>query len=381
MNGITISRSALRDACKMVAGSIKGKATLPILDCTLVSLDETKGFCLRATDMVLDITAYVDTEAVDSPWEPCLLNTRMFTEMVDKFDGDEIVLMQKGKEITLKSSGCKGRLVRMEVNEFPAEPDMSNAKNCAEIPINDFTSVISKVEFAAMKVDSSRPVLERICIIPSDENTAYVLALDGFRAERRSLSLPNNEITGPILLNADKLAVVNSALGSSNAEILRMSCTDTWCAFDAEDKVSIRLRKYNEEPVNTAPLFKPVNEQSTVIRLRRHEMLAAVQRAVMFSTSTSSVIKVDIADNAVIVYASSADGDISSTVDALVNKRGTLDRITFNARYLIDCLNKGWRGVEEIDMGLNTSVTPMIVSGVGSDDMDMSLVLPVRSFG
>lgn len=379
MKGLTISRSALRNVCKILMGSVKGRNAIQVLDYFLVSLDAEKGLCLRATDTVIDIKAYVDTETVGGEWQTCLLNMRMFTEIVDKFDGDEIVLEQKEKEVTFKSGGCKGKLVRLPPGEYPAEPDMSKVQTSFNISVDSFSMAVGQVEHAAARNDASRPLLERICIVPSMDSGAYVLALDGFRMERRSLTI-SESITEPILLDADKLSAVISALTAFGIDSADMACTGSWCAFETEN-VSIRLRRYDEKPINDTQLIKPFSEQDTVIRLRRKDFLDAAQRTLLFSEKTSSIVKVDIVENAVMVHASSKDGDIASTVDAIVNKRGKLDQIAFNSRYLIDCLRKGWPGSEEIDIGLTTNVSPMIVSGVGSAAFDISLVLPVRVYG
>lgn len=379
MKGITINRNALRDGCKLVASAVKGKSITPILDSMMVSLDAAKGLCLRATDTTVDIKVYVDTEAVDGAWDTCLINTRMFTEMVDKFDGTEIVLEQKTKEVSLKSGGCKGKLVLLPPDEYPAEPDMAAVEANVEIQVGVFSTAVDQVEHAANKGDGTRPVLEKICIIPSEAGP-YLLALDGFRMERRSLAI-TDPITSPILLNAEKLSFVLSALTSLDAESAHMQCTKSWCAFEAEGKASIKLRRYDEQPINDAALVKPFSEQETVMRLNRKELLAAAQRAVMFApVSSAAVIKMEIDDDSVMIHAASEEGEISSTVSAQFSKRGKIARIAFNSRYLTDCLKKGWAGADEIDLGMTTEVSPMIVAGIGATGVDASLVLPVRVF-
>lgn len=380
MKGITINRSALRDGCKMVASAVKGKSMVPILDSMLVSLDAEKGLCLRATDTTLDIKVYVDTEAVEGPWEACLLNTRMFTEVVDKFDGDEIILEQRASEVGLKSGGCKGKLVFLTPDSFPAEPDMSSIQADIELQVGSLASTVDRVEHAAMKSDGERPVLERICIIPSPGG-AYLLALDGFRLERRGLAISEN-ITEPILLNADKLGVVISALASIGAESVHMLCTKTWCSFLAEGRLSICLRRYDEKPIDDTALLKPFDQQETVMRVRRKDLLAAAQRAVLFApVPTAATIKMKIEEGSVVIHAASSEGEIASTVEAMFSKQGKLQQIAFNSRYLIECLKKGWAGADEINIGMTTEVSPMIVAGVDAGELDTSLVLPVRVFG
>lgn len=379
MKGITINRSALRDGCKMVASAVKGKSMMPILDSMLVSLDAEKGLCLRATDTTLDIKVYVDTEAVEGTWEACLLNTRMFTDMVDKFDGTEISLEQKASEVALKSGGCKGKLVFVAPDEYPAEPDMSSVETSLELQVDKISSAVDQVEHAALKGDATRPVLERICIIPSDDGV-YMLALDGFRMERRGLEISEN-ISRPLLLNADKLAMVISAFASIGAGAMRVICTTSWCSFESDGQLIVRLRRYDEQPISVAALIKPFSEQDTLLRIRRKELLAAAQRAVLFApTPSTATIKMRIEENAVVIHAASTEGEISSTVDANFAKQGKLKQIAFNSRYLIECLKKGWSGADEIDIGMTTDVAPMIVAGVGAGALDTSLVLPVRIF-
>jgi len=230
--------------------------------------------------------------------------------------------------------------------------------------------MIQKTEFA-IAAEDMREVLTG-CLLEISGGDVTMVALDGFRLalkrakcsdvlEKLSAIIPGRCV-GDIgkLLSGDENAFAELSFGGNKLHV-GLEKTDIYVILVEGEYVQYRA-------------ILP-NRFATKVTVDLETFRRCVDRASLIAREgNNNLLLLKIADGEMVIEAHSQIGDVHEELQ--VEQEGAGINIAFNVKYLTDVVR--YIDSEQIEINLNTPITPCIITPVGDTDY-VHLVLPVRT--
>lgn len=371
---IRCAKERLVEGLSLVSRTVSNRTPLPILECILLMASED-GLKLMANDLEMSIeTAALEAEVM-TPGSVAL-EARLFSEIVRKMPGDDILIETKENNETLCVSGrAKFTIMGMPGEEFPVTPGVEREKGYT-VSSKDFRDMIRQTIFS-VAVEDSKPVLTGE-LIQHRDNVLNMVAVDGFRISYRRMELPESpaspEIPISVVVPAKALHELSRILPVEEEDSLSFYFTDKRIVFDLPQFTFVS-RLLEGEFIRYDQIFN--EDFTTNVTVDRQIFLRGLERATLVARENKkSPVKFEITDQSVIITSNTEMGAVYDEVSAEVD--GSVMEIAFNPRYLIEAL----RAIEEdkIVARFTTGLSPCIIRGV-QNDAAKYLILPLRLRG
>jgi DNA polymerase-3 subunit beta len=327
-----------------------------------------KGIELTCTDGIMTIRTKTDATILK---EGCaLLPARIFYDIVRHSVGDVEVYTDMTKlSATIRSLGSNTDLVCLAADEFPEVEDLRDGTTVV-LSQKSFAQAVGRASFA-LATDEARRILTGCYMEVMPEEVRFI-CLDGYRFAMK-------KIPGKQNIKDDKQSAILP--GSALLEVSRM-------AQDTGDKVEIVFNEKNaqvnfENTVVYLPLipgeyinYRQILPQasSTNIKVKRSDLLSAIERAAVIATSGGRLTRLDVNEDGLTISATSEKGKSVENIEILFD--GQPLTISFNVSYLQDAVRN--IDTEELTMSFQTNVSPCLFTPVKGDDF-IFLLLPVRT--
>ena len=348
----------------IVSKAVSSRTTIPSLKGVYMELNSNN---LKMTSSDMDITIEVIMEVEGKEDGSIVVPYKIFSDLVRKLPNDEIEVSSNNGNINVKCRNSNSSIVGMEGSEFPIIKTDESNKESITLKKDILSKMIRNTSFAA-SIDQTKGVLSGV-LIEINKDYLKTVAIDGYRMainkEECENKGENNFIISARLIN--EVNKIFSDVDEEDIEILY----DDKNALIIIDDVKVSLRMIAGEFIKYNDIIP--KEEKIKVRVRRDELINAIERASIMTEGKNNLIKISVVDNVLTVSSNSEEG--GSIEDVLVNKEGDNIVIGFNARYMIDVLKV--IDDEEIMLNLNTPLTPCIITPVGGDEF-IYLVLPVR---
>ena len=328
-----ISSSALSNRLQAISRVINSKNTLPILDCFLFDIKDNI-LSITASD---NETTMITTVEISETSEngSFAIGAKNVLDAIKEISEQPLVfdVNLQTLEITISYQNGKCSVVGQNAEEYPKyaelEENFVHFSLGADVLLNGITRTI----FATAD-DELRPVMNGIYFDITPDNITMV-ASDGHKLVRnKNLSTKNNEKSA-FILPKKPATLLKNILGKEQGDV----------NIDFDDRyASVSLNNYRmvcRLIEGRYPNYNAVIPQNNPYKatIDRIGFLSALRRVSVFSSASSSLIKVRLLSNEIIVSAQDIDFSTSAEEKLICSYEGEPMSIGFKATFLIDILN------------------------------------------
>ncbi|MEX0680552.1 MAG: DNA polymerase III subunit beta [Balneolales bacterium] len=361
-----VTSGELVNSLSAVIGAVPSKAALPILETVLFETEENR-MKLSASDLEMGITEYVKAEvekqgAVAIPARRLLETLRQLPDIPVTFEVDEKA------QVRFRTDKGTYKLAGEKAEDFPDMPALENGQTI-KIKTKGLIDAIKKTSFAVSS-DDLRPAMMGV-YFEIGKSESRVVATDGHRLVRliRDDISASSEVS--FIVPEKALTLVAKALDEADCEML---VTSDHVGFQSGNTKVITRLITEQYPKYESVIPK---ENDKTLKINREQLLAAVRRVSVFSSSTTRQVRLKMNSDEIMM--SAEDLDMSSEAKESIASEYSDEpmEIGFNARYLMDVLNN----IEDPEVVFEFS-TPnragIVRPSVQDDNEDMlMLVMPV----
>ena len=365
------SSAELLKALNTVSGAVPTKSTLPILECILFEQD---GEMLRlsATDLEISIiqALHVQFESngngranrIAVPARRLLDTLRALPDLPISFAADDEF------HITLQTDQGKYKMVGQDGADFPALPELNgNAGFQSNGAVLRYA--ISKTSFAVSK-DALRPAMMGI-YFQIQQDRGRMVSTDGHRLVRLTLETITSNTPANFIVPEKAMTLASRVATEADCAV---QVDDSYASFDF-GACRVLARLIDENYPNYEAVIPVENDKRLVVN--REEMLAAVKRVGLYSSSMTNQIRLSISKDRVEISAE----DIERSSEAHETVKADYDSedmvIGFNAAYLTEVLSH--IDADEVVFELSSPNRAGIVTPLeqGSGEELLMLIMPV----
>ena len=363
----------LLDALNTVKGAVPSKSTLPILECILFEQDED-ALKLSATDLEISIVRKVQVqfETNGTPEGTAIaVPAKRLTETLRALPDDVPIEFTANGDFEIRMATDQGhyKMVGHDGDDYPELPEI-DGKHEITTEGNLLRRAIDKTSFAVSK-DALRPAMMGVYFqIGEDEGRA--VATDGHRLVK--LVLPTLTASEDVSFIVPEKATKLAGRVVEDDEICTLAVDDGHVSFEfGNSRVIARL--IDETYPNYQAVIPQENEKRLTIN--REDMLNAVKRVGLYSSSMTNQIRLQIESDSVKI--SAEDVERSSEAEEVVKCDYDSDdmEIGFNSEYLTEVLSNV--ASEEVVFELSSPNRAGIVVPVDQEDDEdiLMLIMPV----
>lgn len=328
-----VSSTALLSHLQSISKVINSKNTLPILDCFLLELNDST-LTLTAADTETRLVTSLEVNEVEGAGK-LAINARNLLDPLKELPDQPLTfeINDDNLEIFIYFHNGKYNFVGQSGEEYPQPKELKDTAVSLSIDPQILCTAINRTLFASAD-DELRPVMNGIYFDITTEDLTFV-ASDGHKLVRsKTLSVQGSERASFILpkkpanllksILPKESEVVTIKFDENNAYITMSSYTMT-CRF-----IEGRYPNYNS--------VIPQNNPNRVV-LDRLAFLNALKRVSVFSNPASSLVKLQLSDNKLLVSAQDIDFSTAAEETIPCQYEGTAMNIGFKSNFLIEILN------------------------------------------
>jgi DNA polymerase-3 subunit beta len=366
-----VSSNLLLSHLQTVGRVIASKNAIPILDCFLFELEETR-LVITAADNETRMVTSIEVSDVEGsgvfaiPSKNLLDSLKELPEQPVNFE-----INDESLEVFIHYENGRYNFVAQKGDEYPQSKPLSDDAAKLSISAGDLLAGISCTLFASGE-DELRPVMNGVFFDIADENITFV-ASDGHKLVRfKNLEVKGNGLAS-FILPKKPANLLKTILPREEGEALISFDTNNAYISIGHFNVVCRLIEGRYPNYNAViPTDNPYR-----ITINRIHFLNALKRVTVFSNSASSLIKLSISANS--IFISAQDIDFSTYAEETVNcvYDGNPMNIGFKGTYLIEILNN--IPSEEVALELaDPSRAGLILPIENADGEDLlNLLMPV----
>ena len=347
----TASSADLLEALNTVNRAVPSKSTMPILECILF---ERAGDTLRmsATDLEISIVQTVSVQfetngtpestPIAVPAQRLLDTLRALPDMPIEFTADSDF------EIRMETDQGHYKMVGHDGADYPELPDLEGQH---EINVEGglLKRTIDKTAFAVSQ-DALRPAMMGV-YFQMEEDETRVVATDGHRLVK--LDLPElNAGTSVDFIVPEKATKLAGRIVEDD-EVCTIRVDEGHVAFDFKHS-RVLARLIDESYPNYEAVIPDENDRHLVVN--REDMLNAVKRVGLYSSSMTNQIRLDITGDTITI--SAEDVERSSEAEETI-------RCDYDS--------------EDMEIGFNSEYLTEVLSNVESDEVVFELSSPNRA--
>lgn len=328
-----VSSTALFSHLQAISRVINSKNALPILDCFLFDLEDGK---LSVTVSDSETTMVTSLEVNDSDAngkfavaaKTILDALKEIPEQPLSFD-----VNPNTYEILVQYQNGKYSVVGQNADEYPQAPSLgSNAVNL-DINADLLLTGINRALFATAD-DELRPVMNGVYFdITVDDIT--MVASDGHKLVRSKTLAAKGSERAAFILPKKPASLLKNILPKEQG-VVTVEFDDRNAVFTLENyRMICRLIEGRYPNYNSViPQNNP--HKVTVDRL---QLISALKRVSVFSSQASSLIKLTLKENQILISAQDIDFSTSADESMVCQYQGAPMSIGFKSTFLIDILN------------------------------------------
>jgi len=328
-----VSSGTLLNHLQAISRVINSKNTLPILDCFLLNL-EGNLLSLTAADSETRLETVVEVNSAEGEGSLAINAKNLLDplrELPDQplsFDINDETL-----EVFIYYHNGKYNFVGLKGDEYPEPKELKESFITLNIDAETLCSGINRTVFATAD-DELRPVMNGIYFDITADDVTFV-ASDGHKLVRVTTTETKGEGRSSFILPKKPANLLKSLLPKETGTVeirfdennayITMSDYKMVCRF-----VEGRYPNYNSViPQNNPNSFT----------LDRLALLNALKRVAVFSNPSSSLVKLQLSEDKIVVSAQDIDFLTSAEEMIPCSYDGNVMNIGFKAAFLIDILN------------------------------------------
>ncbi|HRZ30193.1 MAG TPA: DNA polymerase III subunit beta [Candidatus Paceibacterota bacterium] len=360
-------KDKLKEAINLAEKISGHNLTLPILS-TILLETKNKNLIIRSTNLEvgleLEIPAKIEKSGLVAVNANILLNYLNNLKKEEK-----ITLELDNGNLKLGTESSQTIIKSLTAEDFPIIPKI-NQEGGFEIKANDFMVGLQSVVFASA-VSDIKPEISSVYLYNNQQELVFV-ATDSFRLAEKKIIIPNLNNNINIIIpfkNINELIRVLSSLDSSQ---IIVSYNNNQLAIQT-DNLYFTLRVID----GNYPDYKQIipTKFNTEINIKKEDFVGLLKLATVFSDRFNQIDLIIKPDSNTLEL-SSYNQEIGENKSSLVIKiKGEPLIISFNAKYLIDCL--GSFSEQTINLRFTEANRPLMIEGI-NDNSFSYLVMPIN---
>ena len=370
-----VNRELLLATLQNVSRGISDKKPMPVLTGIKITVEKHRIiFVTTNKEISIQVILEENNDVVIDETGACVVPGKYFLEIVKKLEGKEVEFtLFESTTIKIISDRSNFTLVTYDGSNFP-----SIAFDSIESPIHldaqMLKNVIKQTSFAAA-TSEARIVLTSVNF-KFYGNKLEITATDSFRLARKNIEFDDNFDSKIINIPSKSLEELSKIIEDSHEDI-ELYVENQSILFKYRN-VSFTTRLVEGVYPDTSSLFP--KGQMLAIKFNKNELLAAIDRASLFTNSDNlSIVKLSLTDDKT-VEVSSNSTEMGKVVDAIypLEVSEALNfQIAFSTRNLSEAI-KSFES-QSILMKFTGEIKPAVIVGEKEDDL-IQLLLPVRVF-
>ena len=366
-----VSSTGLFSHLQAVSRVINSKNSLPILDCFLMELtDGTLSITASDSETTLSTSLEVNESDTDGRFavsSKTLLDAlKEIPEQPLSFNVNLSTL-----EITVQYQNGKYSLMGQNADEYPQTPVLGSNSVHVQLDAQVAVSGINRSLFATAD-DELRPVMNGIYFDITTECIIFV-ASDGHKLVRNKTYAAKGDEKAAFILPKKPATLLKNLLPKEQGDV-QIDFDDRNAVFTLENySMTCRLIE------GRYPNYNSVIPQNNPFKatIDRQMFISALRRVSVFSSASSSLIKLRLDANQIQISAQDIDFSTSAEETFICQYEGNPMNIGFKSTFLIDILNN--ISSQEIVMELNDPSRAGVIVPVeqGENEDLLMLLMPM----
>lgn len=361
---IQIRQEVLLQGLNTVSKGVSAKNTLELLKGILF---ETYNGKLVLTSNNLEIGIQTTTEEVEILEEGrIVIDARLISDIVKRMPEREISLQADEHQIVrIRCGSTDFNIKGFSAEDFPLLTTPAGS-SYREIDAEVFRDMVRKTSYATALIHEKPSYTGELLDIKEED--LHMVAMDGFRVAVKSQQADFQSGSAKILVPGKSIVEISRMI-PQNEESITLRYDEKRICFIMKNTI-VTSRLLNNEFINYEQIIP--REFSTRLRLRRIDLLEALERATL--VSNKNLIKMVIRDDVMNISSKNEEiGNLNEDIE--ISLSGEPLEIAFNAKFFIDCLKV--LEEDEILLSFNSPLSPCVLR-IPEDDSFLYLVLPVR---
>ncbi len=328
-----VSSTALFSHLQAVSRVINSKNALPILDCFLFQLEDGT-LTITVSDSETTMATSVEVNESDSNGKIAVTAKTLLDALKEIPEQPlSFTIHPETKEITVQYMNGKYSLMGQNADEFPLSATLGESVVQVEMNAEILLAGINRSVFATAD-DELRPVMNGIYFDITTEDITLV-ASDGHKLVRcKTLAAKGSERAAFILPKKPSNLLKN--LLPKEAGRVKIEFDERNAMFTMENyRMVCRLIEGRYPNYNSVI---PQNNPHKVT-VDRQQLIGALRRVSIFSSQASSLIKLRVQENQMVISAQDIDFSTSAEETQVCQYDGNPMSIGFKSTFLIDILN------------------------------------------
>jgi DNA polymerase III, beta subunit len=328
-----VSSASLLNHLQAISRVINSKNTLPILDCFLLDLKGNE-LSLTAADNETRLETLVEVNAAEGEGS-LAINAKNLLDPLRELPDQPLTfdINDETLEVFIYYHNGKYNFVGLKGDEYPEPKELKESSLTLNMDAETLFSGINRTVFATAD-DELRPVMNGIYFDITADDLTFV-ASDGHKLVRVTTTEAKGEGRSSFILPKKPANLLKSLLPKESGTVeiafdennayITMSTYKMVCRF-----VEGRYPNYN----SVIPQNNP-----NMVTLDRLSFLNALKRVAVFSNPASSLVKLQLSEEKIVV--SAQDIDFLTAAEEMIpcTYEGNVMNIGFKAAFLIDILN------------------------------------------
>lgn len=328
-----VSSTALFSHLQAVSRVINSKNTLPILDCFLFNLEDGK-LSVTASDSETTMVTSVEVNESDTNGKFAVVAKTLLDALKELPEQPlTFTINTSTMEIVVNYLNGKYSLMGQNADEYPQSVSLGDNAVKVEIDAQVLLNGINRTLFATAD-DELRPVMNGIYFDITTEDITMV-ASDGHKLVRaKTLQAHGNE-RAAFILPKKPANLLKTLLTKEQGRVVIEF--DERNASIINEKYSMVCRLIEGRYPNYNSVIPQGNPHKVTID--RQLLIGALKRVSIFSSQASSLIKLRLQENQIIISAQDIDFSTSAEETQSCQYSGAPMSIGFKSTFLIDILN------------------------------------------
>lgn len=360
---VTLDTTALREVLESVSRISTKHATLPILQCVLLTV--TKGtLTLKATNLEIGIEGTLKAQTIEEG--EIAVPAQILLQTVSLSTQKTITLTTKDQTLNITSGSSRSEIKSISADDFPQFPHLTSDPTIIHSEL--FSLGIKSTAFAASQ-SSIKPELGCIYIFQKKEHSLTFVATDSFRLMEKTIP-HKNTILHESLLIPFKNALEFARVADLTQGEIELYINENQCALKTNNiYITSRLVSGNFPDYEQ---IIPKEYQVTATTLTQ-DVIVALRKTNIFLNKFMQ-LNIKLSDNSIILASQSGDyGSTTESIPAAID--GNEISLNFNQRYVQDVLS--FITDESIILKCAGIGRPMVIENVHERSMRY-LVMPMN---
>ena len=328
---LKFQKAQLVNALSIVMKAVSTKTSSVILESILISASDNR-VVLDATDTELSIQTEVDAVIVKAGG--VVLNAKLFSEIVRKFDSTESLIeldVDSDFKTTIRCEQAVFNIMGIDPVEFIPMPKIDRD---AFISLSQFSlkDVIRQTEFSTAISDINRMMGGEL--IDVKNNVAKFVTLDGHRMSIRNIELMGEYEDQKCVVPIKSLQEVMRIIDSDTQKNVNIYFSKDHILFEF-DKTLVLSRILDGEFFRIESMLS--NDYDTKVNVSRLKLQNAIEQSmILIRENEHKPMILDIENGMLKLSVNSSLGFMDAKVN--IEKSGSDLKIAFNPKFLVDAL-------------------------------------------